>query len=83
MFIHPIHFSNTIKLTTGRLPCDILEEHVIAEAQKTLQETNRTVADIVSKVLYFDPCNFIEFFKVMCGITPFQYRKNYLLVTVQ
>jgi len=36
LFIHPTHFSNTIKLTTGKSPCDHVEERIIVEAKKCL-----------------------------------------------
>ena len=76
LFIHPVHLSNTIKLTTGRSPCDFMEERVIAQVQKMLRETDMSVADIGSTFSYYDPSNFIRFFKGMCGMTPLQYRKN-------
>lgn len=32
--IHPTHFSNTIKLTTGKSPCDFVEERITNEAKR-------------------------------------------------
>ncbi|WP_295122545.1 AraC family transcriptional regulator [uncultured Chitinophaga sp.] len=78
MFIHPVHLTNTIKLTTGKSPCDWMEERTIAEAQKMLVETDMSVADIAFKLTYKEPTNFIKFFRGMCGITPLQYRKKVL-----
>ncbi|WP_345951413.1 hypothetical protein ABDD95_08260 [Mucilaginibacter sp. PAMB04274] len=40
LFIAPGHLTNTIKLTTGKSPCDFMEERLLLEAQKMLQETN-------------------------------------------
>ena len=34
LFIHPTHFSNTIKLTTGHSPCHFAEERTMDEARK-------------------------------------------------
>jgi len=76
LFIHPRHLTNTIKLTTGKSPCDFMEERLIAAAQKLLTETELSVADISERFGYSDPTNFIKFFKSMCGITPLQFRKN-------
>ena len=76
LFIHPRHLTNTIQLTTGQSPCDIMETRVTEAIQKLLRETQLSVADIGSKFGYDDPSNFIKFFKGMTGITPLQYRKQ-------
>lgn len=76
MFISSIHLSNTILLTTGRSPCDFMEEALLAEAQRLLRETDLSIADIGYRFVYNDPSNFTKFFKVMCGLTPMQYRKQ-------
>jgi len=76
LFIHPRHLTNTIRLTTGKSPCDIMEARITEEAQKMLKETSLPVADIGSKFAYDDPSNFTKFFKGMTGITPLQYRKQ-------
>lgn len=75
LFIHPRHLSNTIKLTTGRSPCDFMEERITAETQKLLLETDLSIAEVAARFAYFEPTNFIKFFKGMTGITPLQYRK--------
>lgn len=77
LFIHPRHLTNTIKLTTGKSPCDVMEERMLAESIKLLEDTDLSVADIGSRFTYFDPSNFIKFFKGMSGMTPLQYRKTH------
>ncbi len=76
LFIHPRHLTNTITLTTGQSPCDIMETLITEAVQKLLRETQLPVADIGSKFGYDDPSNFTKFFKGMTGITPLQYRKR-------
>lgn len=78
LFIHPGHLTNTIKLTTGKSPCDFMEEGIAAEAQRLLEQTDMHVADIAMKFAYDEPTNFIKFFKGMTGMTPLQYRKLYV-----
>ncbi|MEX8546201.1 MAG: helix-turn-helix domain-containing protein [Mucilaginibacter sp.] len=75
LFIHPIHLTNTIKLTTGKSPCEIMEERLLEEAQKMLRQTEMSVADISYKLAYGEPTNFIKFYKSMTGTTPLRYRK--------
>jgi len=75
LFIHPVHLTNTIKLTTGKSPCEIMEERLLEEAQKMLSQTEMSVADISYRLAYGEPTNFIKFYKLMTGITPLRYRK--------
>lgn len=75
LFIHPVHLTNTVKLTTGKSPCEIMEERLLEEAQKMLRQTEISVADISYKLAYGEPTNFIKFYKSMTGTTPLRYRK--------
>lgn len=74
--IHPTHFSNTIKLTTGKSPCDFVEERVTTEAKKMLSASAVPIAEICYRLTFKEPTNFTKFFKAMTGMTPRQYRKN-------
>jgi len=76
LFIAPRHLTNTLKLTIGKSPCDVMEEKVVIEASKLLLETALPVAEISFIFGYGDTTNFIKFFKGMAGVTPLQYRKN-------
>lgn len=76
MFIHPTHLSNTIKLTTGKSPCDFMEERIVLEAKRMLGETSMSVAEICYKLTFHEPTNFTKFFKAMTGMTPSTYRKS-------
>lgn len=76
LFIHSRHLTDTVKRTTGRSPCDFMEERFMNEAQKMLRETSLSIADIGIRLGWNDPSNFTKFFKNMSGITPLQYRKN-------
>ena len=83
LFIHPRHLSNTIKLTTGISPCEIMEDRIMAEAYKMLEQTNMPIAEIGFVFAYNDPTNFTKFFKSMANITPLQYRKNFLSKSIE
>ncbi len=76
LFIHPTHFSNTIKLTTGHSPCHFAEERTMEEARKMLSETPMSIAEISYKLTFNEPTNFTKFFKSFEGLTPKQYRKR-------
>ena len=76
LFIHPTHFSNTIKLTTGYSPCHFAEERTMEEARKMLNETSMSISDISYRLTFNEPTNFTKFFKSFEGITPKQYRNK-------
>jgi AraC family transcriptional regulator of adaptative response / methylphosphotriester-DNA alkyltransferase methyltransferase len=78
LFIHPTHFSNTIKLTTGRSPCDFVEDRLMAEAKRMLSETPMPISEIGYKLTFQDPTNFTKFFKRFGGKTPRQYRNQFI-----
>lgn len=75
LYIHPVHLSNTIKLTTGHSPCFFFEEKLINEARKMLREGQLTIAEIAN-LLTFDTSNFTKFFKRFEGVTPSAYRQR-------
>ena len=77
LFIHPRHLTNTIKLTKGKSPCEIMEERIMHEAQNLLLTTNIPVSEIAARFTYYNATNFIKFFRNMCGVTPLQYRKQH------
>jgi AraC-like DNA-binding protein len=76
LFIHPVHLSNTIKLTTGHSPCYFFEEKLMNEARRLLQEGEVNIATIAER-LTFDTSNFTKFFKRFEGLTPSAYRQQF------
>jgi AraC family transcriptional regulator of adaptative response / methylphosphotriester-DNA alkyltransferase methyltransferase len=76
LFIHPTHFSNMIKLTTGYSPCYFAEEKTMEEARKMLIETSMSIAEISYKLTFTEPTNFTKFFKSFEGITPREFRRS-------
>ena len=77
LFIHPTHLSNTIKLTTGKAPCDLFEEKLMVIAKRMLNDPKKSITDIAFN-LAFDPSNFTKWFKRFEGTTPTQFRENIL-----
>lgn len=78
MFIHPVHLSNTIKLQTGKSPCDYVEERLMQEAKRLLSESALPIADIAQKLTFKEATNFTKFFKRFAGVTPKQYRQPFV-----
>lgn len=78
MHIHPVHLSNTIKLHTGKAPCDFFEERILSEAKQMLENTSMSITEIANRLTY-DNSNFTKFFKRFTGYTPGQYREKVAL----
>jgi AraC family transcriptional regulator of adaptative response / methylphosphotriester-DNA alkyltransferase methyltransferase len=78
LFIHPRHLTNTIHLTLNTSPCEIMEDRIMDEAKIMLENTALSIAEIGQKFAYSEATNFTKFFKSMSGITPLQYRKQFI-----
>ncbi|MDI1255410.1 MAG: helix-turn-helix domain-containing protein [Flavobacterium sp.] len=76
LFMNHRHLTNTIKLTTGKSPCEWMENAIVEEAKRMLSETKLSIADIGMTFAYDEPTNFTKFFKGMTGSTPLQFRKG-------
>ncbi|MBD3582874.1 helix-turn-helix domain-containing protein [Flavobacterium selenitireducens] len=76
LFINKRHLTNTLKATTGKSPCEFMENAIADEAKRLLRETNLSVSDISSRFAWDEPTNFVKFFKGMVGQTPLQFRKK-------
>ncbi|HVW62943.1 MAG TPA: AraC family transcriptional regulator, partial [Puia sp.] len=46
LFIHSRHLTDTVKRTTGKSPCDFMEQRIMMEAQRLLKETDLPIGDI-------------------------------------
>lgn len=75
LHIHPTHLSNTIKLTTGKAPCDFCHEKTIAIAKNLIENSDLTISEIAQKLTY-EPTNFTKYFKKHVGLTPSAFRKS-------
>ncbi len=64
------------KKETGKTITDYYNEIRIREAEKFLQETNRSVKQICSEIGFTDQNYFSRLFKKVVGISPLQYRKQ-------
>jgi len=76
LFINKRHLTNTLKSTTGKSPCEFMENAIAGEAKRLLLETTLSIADISARFAWDEPTNFVKFFKGMVGETPLQFRKK-------
>lgn len=66
------------KSKTGYTPMRYVDIRKMEYAKKLLRETDDSLNEIVAKSGYIDASNFIRKFKKETGITPINYRKNYV-----
>jgi AraC-like DNA-binding protein len=76
LHIHPTHFSNTIKLTTGKSPCHFFEDKLMDEAKRMLGDSAMPINEVASRLTFNDATNFTKFFKRFAGQTPREFRKS-------
>ncbi|RZJ66225.1 MAG: AraC family transcriptional regulator [Flavobacterium sp.] len=77
LFLNQRHLTTTLKSTTGKSPCEFMENAIADESKRLLLETNLSVAEISTRFVWDEPTNFVKFFKGMVGETPLQFRKKH------
>jgi len=70
------------KGATGLTPIEYLQRRRMEAAKKLLEETNRTVLDVMLEVGYNDLKTFRQLFKKYTGLTPTEYRGKFMVKTV-
>ncbi|KAA3440023.1 helix-turn-helix domain-containing protein [Rufibacter hautae] len=77
LHIHPRHLTNTVKLVTGKSPCDLFEGKILVAAKQMIVDDKMNISSIAN-LLTYDPSNFTKFFKRFTGKTPKQFREETL-----
>ncbi len=72
------YFCKMFKLQFGQNFTTYLTEYRLQEAEKLLKQPNVSVKDVGIRVGYSDSSYFAKVFKRMLGISPSEYRMNYL-----
>lgn len=72
------HFSRVFKQSTGLSPSHYFIRLRMEEARRLLSETDDAVINIALAVGYNSPSHFASLFQKVNGVTPSQYRSDYL-----
>jgi AraC family transcriptional regulator, transcriptional activator of pobA len=72
--ITPKYLSEVIKEETGKSPKTLIEQLLMQEAKSLLKQTEMNVKEISYWLGFEDPSYFTKAFKLVEGITPFEYR---------
>jgi AraC-like DNA-binding protein len=75
--VTPSHLTQAIKRATGKAPGQIIRERIILEAERLLQYSNLSTAEIAYQLEFDDPSYFSRFFKEHTGCSPSAFRSSF------
>ncbi len=76
LYLSPTYFSRLFKQRTGYTFSAWLAQRRIQRAQRYLEETALSIADIATQVGYQEANSFTRLFKQATGLSPTEYRKK-------
>lgn len=76
--VSPNHLSETVKSLTGRTSTDLINDKLILEIKRMLLHTELTVSEISYQLNFADQSYFSRYFRKNTGMTPNEFRKNYI-----
>ncbi len=74
--ISKYYLSRLFKKNTGYSPMQYLMMCRLAVARELLEETDKSISEVVWRAGFSDGSNFSRYFKAHTGMTPEEYRKN-------
>jgi len=78
LHLSPRYLSDLLKQETGKTAMDLIQIFLISEAKNLLNSGEHSVAQIAFLLGFENPPYFSRFFKKETGISPKQFRKQYL-----
>ncbi|MCW1887540.1 helix-turn-helix transcriptional regulator [Luteolibacter flavescens] len=72
----PHRLIECVKCLTGRTPGELIDDRTMQEANRLLEYTGMTMAEIAYELEFKDPSHFGHFFKRHAGCTPGEARKR-------
>jgi AraC-like DNA-binding protein len=74
MHLSPNYFGDLVKQQLGKNPQDIIQNFLITEAKKLLQQEQKSIKEISLSLGFEYPNHFSRFFKNKTGSTPSDFR---------
>src|SRR5258705_1721818 len=78
LYIHPNHLNALLKKYTGKNVSTHIKNKLLEESKILLVQTDWSIQQIGFAIGFADQPNFSYFFKKNAGITPAEFRKNYV-----
>lgn len=79
LFVTPKNLNKKVTQFGKQSPNEIIKDRIITEAKRLLAHTNLTIKEIGYTLGYEDDAYFIRLFTTQSGISPQQFRKQYLI----
>lgn len=76
LFVSAVHLNRIVKEITGKTIKEILDEHMIWEAKKLLENNELNITEIADELQFSSLSSFCVFFKKHTGWTPVEFREN-------
>lgn len=76
--LSPRYLSDLLKQETGKTALDHIHISLLVEAKNILMSTNKTVAETAYQLGFENPPYFSRLFKKVVGLTPTEYREQFL-----
>lgn len=76
LFVTTKHLSETVKEITGRTAGQLIDDQVLVESRRLLDETGLSIAEVSHRMGFPTPAQFSKFFHRTTGTSPRAYRKN-------
>lgn len=76
--ISPRYLSDLLKQETGKTALEHIHIALVVEAKKILMDTNKTIAETAYELGFENPPYFSRLFKKEVGLTPTEYREQFL-----
>lgn len=70
------YLAQVARRISGKAPKALIDEHLIGEAERLLQATDRTVQETAYSLGFSSQAHFTKFFKKMKGMSPTKFRKQ-------
>ncbi|MGG0822207.1 AraC family transcriptional regulator [Paenibacillus turicensis] len=79
--INPSYLSNKFKAETGETLIGFIQRQKIEEAKHLIVYSDLSISQIYAVLNFYDQSYFIKVFKKITGLTPKQYKNNFIVHT--
>jgi AraC-like DNA-binding protein len=79
LYVTPNHLNALAQDLSGKTAGELIRDRVLLEAKRLLTNANMTVTEIAFSLNFRDNSYFNRFFKKKEGITPDEFRKQFIL----
>lgn len=72
------HLNRVVKSTINKTTGQLISDRIVLESKRLIVHKNVNMAEIADSLGFSDYAYFSRFFKSKTGITPMEFRKNYM-----